>query len=259
MKKSVLFAIVLSFLFTNVQAGIIDNTDAGFTKNGKWYRANNSIGFYGDDYYYSPQNSDGTAQWEFIIEKSGKYVLSAQWAVNNNHSDDVVYTIINGENKYTTIPVSQKINGDQFNVLGVYDLIAGSVIVKIDWTTGYVVADAMQLEFVADVDVKEYIITFECDLTKEDVDGIKIYQIMDGVHILKATIPLADITIEDNAMVFSIPKDLYVIGSTYTFTATFYKGDTESGYSNTIDFTVPKITINPPVLKLKEAILYNQE
>lgn len=259
MKKIVLFAIVLSFLFTNVQAEIIDNNDAKFIKEGTWYSANNSFGFHGNNYYYSPQNSNGTAQWNFVIEKPGKYILSAQWAVNNNHSEDVVYTITNGENKYTTVPVSQKINGNQFNVLGIYDLTIGTVSVSINWNTGYAVADAMKLELVeeADTDTKKYTLTFECETSKDDIDGIKIFQVIGNEYILKAVVPLVDIMITD-IMVFSIPEDMYIVGNKYTFVASFYKGDKESDYSNAVDFIVPEIQINPPVLKLKEAILYQE-
>lgn len=251
MVKKIICFLVAIFVAAPACAEIIDNRDAGFTKSGAWYAASNSPGFYDRDYYYS-KDVTSKAVWTFQVSNPGVYRLSAQWAVNANHSESVKYVIEIGGQKFESPIVSQRSGGGEFNHLGAYTLPAGTAEVTMTWAGGYVSADAVQLEADETQQVDETVsmpIHFSCTHDGER-DGLRIYRKLgENVYSMVADIPNSAITIDMDGLYFSIPAMDYIIGETYLFAATAYKkypdgainpsGDVvreiESGLSNTVE------------------------
>ena len=128
---------------------LIDNKDAGFSTSGSWPSSKSVSGYYGSNYQYSA-NGDGSskASWQFNIATSGSYDVEAQWTTNSSRANDAPYTLYNNSSIVARITKNQQINGGKFNLLGSYNLSAGTLEVVLDNNaSGYVIADAVQVTY----------------------------------------------------------------------------------------------------------------
>ena len=113
----------------NMAEIIIDNGDEGFSSGpSAWRRSSFVSGYYGSDYQYADDASDGQwATWSFQIPISG------------------LFEIANSGSEMSAM-VDQTIGGGQFASLGTYWFETGSVNVTLKSTaSGYVVADAIKI------------------------------------------------------------------------------------------------------------------
>lgn len=127
----------------------IDNLDAGFTTVGTWSVSARYPGYYGDNYQWVGAGTGAkTATWTFQVGSAGQYRISAWWSAYSNRPPDAPYTIYNNGVRLDTVAVDQRVDGEQFNELGTYQLNAGTVEVVLsdDISSGYVIADAVSLE-----------------------------------------------------------------------------------------------------------------
>jgi len=130
-------------------AAEIDNLDAGFSTVGTWSVSTKYPGYYGDNYQWAGVGTGTkTATWTFQVGSAGQYRISAWWSAYSNRPPDAPFTIYNNGTKLETVRVDQRVNGEQFNELGTYQLNAGSVEVVLsdDISSGYVIADAVSME-----------------------------------------------------------------------------------------------------------------
>jgi hypothetical protein len=132
---------------------IIDDTDPGFsTVRGQdsWRRYDFVNGeHYGDSHVYNRQTGIGadSATWTFTVPTPGQYQVYAWWWAGPWRPSDVPYTI-NHRDGATTVRVSQRHNGGQWNPLGTYNFAGdGSVMVHDDVSSsGFdIAADAVRL------------------------------------------------------------------------------------------------------------------
>ncbi|MNG34179.1 Xanthan lyase precursor [compost metagenome] len=69
------------------------------------------------------------------------------WAANSNRASNVPVDITHAGGT-STVVVDQRTNGGVWNLLGTYTFnegIGGTVLIRTDGTTGYVIADAIKL------------------------------------------------------------------------------------------------------------------
>ena len=89
------------------------------------------------------------ATWTFTPNTGGAHNVFAWWKNRNKNSDAVNYSITDDSGN-TIVAVNQKINGGQWNLLGIFDFQAGieySASVTDD-ANGFVVADALLINAV---------------------------------------------------------------------------------------------------------------
>jgi lysophospholipase L1-like esterase len=150
LRPLIILACLLALATSNAAAGtIIDNTDAGFSKVGSWPSSKSNTGYYGSNYQYSSQgNGSSTATWQFNIATDGNYDVEAQWSSSPNRATNAHYTLYNNGSFVANVTKNQQINGGQFNLLGSYNLTAGTLKVVLDNNaSGYVIADAVQVTY----------------------------------------------------------------------------------------------------------------
>ncbi len=104
---------------------ILDNVDPGVTFTGTWSTGTSS-GRYGADYRYAYAGTGQmTAVYQPTIPIAGTYQIYAWWVAGSNRTSQAEYTI-----RYpggtTVVLKSQKSNGGKWNLLGAFDLAAGT-------------------------------------------------------------------------------------------------------------------------------------
>ena len=131
---------------------IVDDNDSGAAYTGTWTRNTDIPGQqYSGGYHYAAQGS-GSMYTTFTpdIPTAGSYNVYAWWPTCSGYrASNVPFTIYyNGGNR--TIPVDQRSNGGQWNLLGTFDFAVGaSGYVKLtNNADNYVVADAVKFELV---------------------------------------------------------------------------------------------------------------
>jgi hypothetical protein len=132
---------------------ICDNTDTGFESVGAWSTSTSTSGYFGSNYLHDQNNAKGskTASWTYAIGADGNYEVAAQWSSSSNRATNVqyMYSINGGALQNCGVPVDQRINGGQFNVLCTAPaLTAGSTltVTLTNNSAGYVIADAVRVE-----------------------------------------------------------------------------------------------------------------
>jgi PKD repeat protein len=161
MKKTNLAMLIIPFLFlvasTSVFATneiIVDNTSSNFSKTGTWTVSTGIPRYYGTNYLYTAGGSgENTAQWSFQLPSAGVYQVFAWWpGFTESRSPDAPYTISHMGGS-TTVRVSQRINGGQWNDLGIYQFAEGQTHVMLtNAASNYPVADAVRMVYFGDLD-----------------------------------------------------------------------------------------------------------
>lgn len=131
-------------------AVVVDDNDAGFSTVGNLGTSSFTPGYYANSYRYAAAgNGSRQATWAFAVV-DGQYALSAQWAAHSNRASNATYQVRNNGMAIGTQIFDQRVGGGVFNPFGaVYTLSAGTLeVVLTDAADGYVIADAVQVEFV---------------------------------------------------------------------------------------------------------------
>lgn len=127
---------------------IVDNSSSGFTASTNWATGTAATNKYGNDYrYHTTQKISDAATWTANLSAAGSYQVSAWWAHGSNRSAAAPYIVYHSTGS-TTVTVNQQLNGGVWNLLGTFNLNAGSNMAKLScWTTEtnkVVMADAIR-------------------------------------------------------------------------------------------------------------------
>lgn len=119
----------------------VDNLDAGTSTVGIW---NPSLtpGFYGANAVFSP-TAGNTFTWTATLLPNTSYAVYAWWTAASNRYTAAPYQIRSGATLLGTVPVNQRLNGSQWNLLGVYSFneLASVTVVN---AGGITIADAVR-------------------------------------------------------------------------------------------------------------------
>lgn len=128
---------------------IVDNSDTnGIIITGEWTASTSKSGFWGVNYIHDGNTNKGLKSVRFIptIPSNAMYEVYVRWTEDPNRADNVPVFVIHsgGTNLFY---VNQKTNGGKWNYLMTAPFRAGtngSVLIRTDSTTGYVIADAVR-------------------------------------------------------------------------------------------------------------------
>ncbi len=127
----------------------IDNGDpTGVTITGTWPSSTHYPGFYDTEYIYDDNENKGNKSVRFTpdLPSTGVYFVYGRWTSSSSRNTNVPFDIIHSEGT-DTIFVDQTQNGSQWTLLGAYSFdkgTNGSVLIRTDGTTEYVIADAIR-------------------------------------------------------------------------------------------------------------------
>jgi alpha-L-rhamnosidase len=132
---------------------IVDNDDSGCAFTGSTWLRNTTDQVserYGASFHHaSAGNGSDYANFTPNLGVAGSYRVYAWWTSYSNRATNAPYTIYyNGGNQ--TVTVNQETGGGQWNLLGTYSFLAGTVgYVKLSNNANeYVIADAVEFEYV---------------------------------------------------------------------------------------------------------------
>jgi hypothetical protein len=135
-------------------SSILDNTaGSGVTTVGSWTASSATAGYYGSNYLHD--GNTGTSGGKSVtytptLSVTGSYGILAQWPENVNRANNAPMDVYDGAST-TQLSVNQRINGDVWNLLGTYELPAGSsafLRIRNDGANGFVIADAVKFMLV---------------------------------------------------------------------------------------------------------------
>jgi hypothetical protein len=148
--NGIVVADAVKFIKTLPVAIPVDNADAtGVTLVGAWSASSGTPGYYGTDYLLDGNTGQGTKSVRFTptVPFAGRYEVFVRWTAASNRSSQVPVTVTYDGGSATTT-VNQRINGNLWVSLGVYDFAggtSGNVLVSNSGANGYVIADAILL------------------------------------------------------------------------------------------------------------------
>lgn len=121
---------------------------AGITVTGNWPTSTNQGGYLNNNYRHDSDADKGNKSVEFTpdVQVAGDYEVYMVWTDYPTRANSVPVTI-NYVGGSTTVNVNQRINGGEWQSLGIYPFNAGtggSVVVSNTGTNGPVIADGMK-------------------------------------------------------------------------------------------------------------------
>jgi hypothetical protein len=136
-------------------AGIIDDSDPGFSTAGSWTLWTNG-GYKGDVREATGRSGADVASWTFANLAPGQYRVSATWTPWPDRATNAPYTVLDGTTPLGTTQVNQQAApagfsdaGALWQDLGTFQVSSGSVVVQLaDAGNGNVIADAIRLQWV---------------------------------------------------------------------------------------------------------------
>lgn len=130
-------------------AVVVDNSDSGFSASSTWSSGTSAADKYGSNYRFrNTEAASDVAVWTASLPSSKTYNVYAWWSQGSNRSATAPYIVVHSAGS-TTVQKNQQTNGGSWQLLGSWNMNAGSNQVKLScWTTtGYVViADAIKWE-----------------------------------------------------------------------------------------------------------------
>lgn len=126
---------------------IIDNSDPAVTFVGEWPISTGLSGYQGDNYQHDNNTTKGGKSVAFTgtVPEAGRYELFMRWVAHENRASNVPIEI-HHRGGTSPVMVDQRSNGSRWNLLGTFDFDGPvRVVVKNDWTDGFVIADAVRL------------------------------------------------------------------------------------------------------------------
>ncbi|NQT50749.1 hypothetical protein HQ576_01795, partial [bacterium] len=123
-----------------------DDSDAGFSvQSGTWSAL--AAGYGGDLRYHAPGTGASAVRWSPTLGLTGRWAIDAWWSSYTVCASDATYTIHTTSGDQDA-EVDQRVNGSQWNRLGIYDLAtADGFIMLTDAANGYLIADALRLTY----------------------------------------------------------------------------------------------------------------
>jgi hypothetical protein len=144
---------------------IIDNGGVGYSLIGSWSTYSGAVpGKYGGDYNYTSSGTGSkVATWSFTGLRRGIYQVSVSWAYDGSHTTSANYKAYSGnslrinqtKNQTTSAASDYVENGVPFeNLGGTFVVSGGSLTVTLDdsQTSGLVIADAVRIELVSEIE-----------------------------------------------------------------------------------------------------------
>jgi beta-glucanase (GH16 family) len=129
----------------------VDNTDtAAIEQTSGWTASSFTAGYQGTNYLHDGNTGKGTKSVTYLppLTADDDYLVYARWTVDPNRATNVPIDIYKSDGTVSTVTVNQKINGGQWNLLGVYDLavLNAEATIRTTGTDGYVIADALRFK-----------------------------------------------------------------------------------------------------------------
>jgi len=149
-----------------VEGIIIDNNDEGFSKEGGAWQVSKAVGYYGVDSVFS--RGPGNAAFWTAQLSPGLYRVYAWWTYLDSRSENVPYSIYNGDSLLGTVRVNQRNSNlaGNWNLLGEYSFDkTAKVVLKVENNDASYNADAVRFFKVKDID------PVKCVPEKEICDG----------------------------------------------------------------------------------------
>ena len=192
---------------------VITKTKNGGVSGG-WEQATGSDQAYNGDYWWTGADGDYTATWTPNISTAGNYDVYARWHADENHSENVPYTVNYAAGGSQTVTVNQRLNGGKWVLLGTYNFDAGTGgNVTITYTRSgdddRVCADAVKLVPAGTIDVidikrahyyvwsesqsKPYLVVLDQDINYYVVNDTNTNNEIEDGEIAPAATPPADI------------------------------------------------------------------
>ncbi len=131
---------------------IVDNADAaGVTVTGDWLASSATSGYHGADYLHNDSTGAGAKSVRFTptLPAAGEYTVYLRWTQHSNRAAAIPVDVLSTSGTSTKV-INQTANGSLWFSLGNYNFNAGSsaangsVLIRTDGTTGYVIADAVK-------------------------------------------------------------------------------------------------------------------
>ncbi len=145
------------FTFTTGAEGaneiVVDDHDADMTMTGTWSKGS-SAGGYGDDYYWTSDQTSPTARAEYrpYLPRSGDWEVAVTYVPGSNRVIDAPYTIEYAGDGSETVTVDQKTRPEEWIVLGTFPFEEGwgAAVILTNQSSGgdVVVADAISWRYV---------------------------------------------------------------------------------------------------------------
>ncbi|HYH63414.1 MAG TPA: hypothetical protein VD866_01815, partial [Urbifossiella sp.] len=129
------------------QRFIVDNSSSDFAISaGNWTPATTPTGFYGGNYLTAEPGAHAEVSWSFDLSRQGNYQVYARWPTGQAAAN-APYTIHFANGQSTTVLVDQRVNGDEWVLLGEFPFLAGgySVTLSNNGVSSPVAADAIRL------------------------------------------------------------------------------------------------------------------
>ncbi|MBS7530884.1 polysaccharide deacetylase family protein [Hazenella sp. IB182353] len=126
----------------------LDNMDPTHSTKGNWGLSTNVAGYYGINYQPNAKGSGAdTFTWNFNIPEEGRYKVSVYYPAASDRATNAPYTVY-ANSSTTTKTVNQQVNGQTWVDIGSYNFKSGTnKIVQSDLANGYVIADAIRIEY----------------------------------------------------------------------------------------------------------------
>jgi PKD repeat protein len=122
--------------------------DPSFETEGNWEERYQETGFFKENYMRTTPSGNGSdvARFMFRIPEAGWYKVFAWWPAFNNNTNEAPYTV-NHASGNSIITMNQRINGGQWNELGVFDFNAQEYSVDLSnmVSSGNVMADGVRV------------------------------------------------------------------------------------------------------------------
>lgn len=139
---------LLDWPLTPVGEVIVDSRGAGVTRAGTWLSSTAIAGYWGSDYEHDDNTAKGVCRLRFrpTLPTAGTWSVQLRWTAHANRAPDVPVDIEHAGG-LATLSVDQRSRGGQWVPLGTYSFAAGtggSLLIRTENTTGYVVADAVR-------------------------------------------------------------------------------------------------------------------
>lgn len=127
---------------------IVDNASSSVKYDWSWSTSSSTPGYYAANYRHDGNTSKGSKSATFTpnLAAAGSYQVYIWYPARSDYAGNVPVDIAHAGG-ITSVTVSQKANGNRWNLLGTYDFNAGTsgyARIRTTGTTGYVVADAFK-------------------------------------------------------------------------------------------------------------------
>ncbi|WOO43665.1 BACON domain-containing protein [Rubellicoccus peritrichatus] len=128
---------------------IMDSSDSsGITLTGSWNSSTYHSGYIGTNYYHDGNTAKGSKSVTYTptLPNAGNYEVFARWTAANDRSNNVPFEVVSTAGTQTVYK-DQTIDDATWVLIGVFNFDAGStgsVTIKNDGTSGFVIADGVK-------------------------------------------------------------------------------------------------------------------